>query len=234
MASRPCPDGVLKGSRLQLRSYLQEEKDEFDKNLLVLLNAAGANYSRLDWVSPIPSAGFAEYRDGEFLRQLGLNQHHSEKAPRVGLGHLSERIDLQRALGQQIGQSEFGCKRDCATLTKTDQCRYNLLLRWGSRWRGAGTGGHSREVYTEFVPHGSAASPVPCGLSGFRPLFDVARQRSALWSGPRSRHPRSAIGNHGLRDGAASERAQRQNAVEEQVHRGIDTSQKMIRCDRLP
>jgi hypothetical protein len=64
---------VLKGSRLQLRSYLQQEKDEFDKNLLVLLNAAGANYSRLDWVSPIPSAGFAEYRDGEFLRQLGLN-----------------------------------------------------------------------------------------------------------------------------------------------------------------
>jgi hypothetical protein len=40
--------------------------------------------------------------------------------------------------------------------------------------------------------------------------------------------------SHGLCDGAARERAQRQNAVEEQVHRGIDTPQKMIRCDRLP
>src|SRR5690348_8049428 len=78
MSSRPCPDGPLKGSRLQLRSYLQKRKAEFDGSLQTVLHAAGARYSRLEWVSPIQSSDFAEYRDGEALRQIGLS--HLETA----------------------------------------------------------------------------------------------------------------------------------------------------------
>lgn len=72
MTSQPCPDGPLKGSRLQLRSYLAEHRAEFDESLLKLLRAAGADYSRLEWVSPVKSTGFAEYRDADFVRRLGL------------------------------------------------------------------------------------------------------------------------------------------------------------------
>lgn len=73
MSSQPCPDGPLKGSRLQLRSYMAEHQEKFDESLLRLLGAAGADYSRLEWVSPVKSAGFAEYRDADFLRHVGLS-----------------------------------------------------------------------------------------------------------------------------------------------------------------
>jgi hypothetical protein len=73
MSSQPCPDGPLKGSRLQLRAYLAEHQGEFDESLLKLLRGAGTDYSRLEWVSPVKSTGFAEYRDADFLRQLGLS-----------------------------------------------------------------------------------------------------------------------------------------------------------------
>jgi hypothetical protein len=72
MPSKPCPDGALKGSRLQLRSYIDIRQTEFSDHLLVLLRAAGANYSRIDWVSPIKSGHFAEYRDSDFLRHVGV------------------------------------------------------------------------------------------------------------------------------------------------------------------
>jgi hypothetical protein len=72
MSSQPCPDGPLKGSRLQLRSYLAERQDELDESLLKLLHSVGADYSRIEWVSPIKSTGFAEYRDADFLQRLGL------------------------------------------------------------------------------------------------------------------------------------------------------------------
>jgi len=47
-------------------------RQDLDESLLKLLGAAGADYSRLEWVSPVKSARFAEYRDADFLRQLGL------------------------------------------------------------------------------------------------------------------------------------------------------------------
>ena len=80
MSSRPCPDGPLRGSRLQLRSYLVGHRTDFDEYLQSFLHGAGARYSRLDWVSPVDSTNFAEYRDGDALRQLGLG--HLEQALR--------------------------------------------------------------------------------------------------------------------------------------------------------
>jgi hypothetical protein len=75
---RPCPDGPLKGSRLQLRSYLVERQNELNQSLLILLNARGAHYSRVDWVSPVKPSGFAEYRDADFLGRVG--QDHLAEA----------------------------------------------------------------------------------------------------------------------------------------------------------
>lgn len=74
MPSKPCPDGPLRGSRLQLRSYIAGRQAELNQILLTRLGVAGADYSNIDWVSPLVSSGYAEYRDSDLLRQVGLSR----------------------------------------------------------------------------------------------------------------------------------------------------------------
>jgi hypothetical protein len=57
---------------LQLTTYVQEEVSALDEAVLLALNSSRQVYTHLEWVSPLESEGFTEYRDASFLEHLGL------------------------------------------------------------------------------------------------------------------------------------------------------------------
>jgi hypothetical protein len=64
---------LLATSEVTVSLYFSDSLIEGTARYLTLLDAGGADCSRVDWVGPVKSARFAEYRDADFLRQLGLD-----------------------------------------------------------------------------------------------------------------------------------------------------------------
>jgi len=60
------------GSRLQVQIYVNRYWEELSQRTLESLPALASAFPALQWVSPLESARFEEYRDAAFLRRLGL------------------------------------------------------------------------------------------------------------------------------------------------------------------
>lgn len=65
-----------RGSRLQIQRYVNEAADALNSAILSALGPREpGSFEDLRWVSPLAAAGYAEYRDADFLRALGLSRH---------------------------------------------------------------------------------------------------------------------------------------------------------------
>jgi hypothetical protein len=74
MQTSPSRNSLFLGSRLQMLSYIQKDPATLNRAILSSIGMAQMTEASLEWVSPIESDGFAEYRDAEFLRHLGLSR----------------------------------------------------------------------------------------------------------------------------------------------------------------
>lgn len=73
-AKRTDPQGrAFAGSQLQMQLYVNRHRDLLDS----AIKAASGVSGQLEWVSPIPE-GYREYKDGAFLRVLGLTHLSDE------------------------------------------------------------------------------------------------------------------------------------------------------------
>jgi hypothetical protein len=68
------------GSQLQLQIYVNRRRIELRRAVLKGLPLLASQQPSLQWVSPLEASGFREYRDGDFLRALGLGRLASELA----------------------------------------------------------------------------------------------------------------------------------------------------------
>jgi hypothetical protein len=78
---------AFKGSQLQIQIYVNRRQSELEAAVLDALPSLRAKHPHLEWVSPLESEIFEEYRNGDFLRALGLDEHVSALAdfwPRRG------------------------------------------------------------------------------------------------------------------------------------------------------
>jgi hypothetical protein len=77
--SRVDPSGrAHAGSQRQIQTYVNDSADVFSKAIAESLGASLPPSARLEWVSPLKREGYIEYRDGDFLRVLGIQQYESE------------------------------------------------------------------------------------------------------------------------------------------------------------
>ena len=65
---------AYKGSMFQLQIYVNRFTDELNSAVADALDVS----SDITWVSPLASAGYAEYRDEGFLQALGLERHRDQ------------------------------------------------------------------------------------------------------------------------------------------------------------
>lgn len=63
------------GSQRHIQTYVNLRPLEFASRVLDAVSPAPSSRSRIRWVSPLASEGFAEYRDDDFLRVLNLDQY---------------------------------------------------------------------------------------------------------------------------------------------------------------
>jgi hypothetical protein len=76
---------TTKGSKLQIRRYVNAHRDALDAQLVAALPELGD--WEIEWVSPLEADRFKEYRDGLFLEALGfkaLDARHRDFWPRRG------------------------------------------------------------------------------------------------------------------------------------------------------
>ncbi len=66
------------GSQRQIQTYTNDSAETFSKAIAESLSGDLPPSARIRWVSPLIHEKYAEYRDGDFLRVLGLQQHESE------------------------------------------------------------------------------------------------------------------------------------------------------------
>lgn len=66
------------GSQRQVQTYTNDSAETFSKAIAESLSGNLPPSARIQWVSPLKHEKYAEYRDGDFLRVLGLQQHESE------------------------------------------------------------------------------------------------------------------------------------------------------------
>ena len=66
------------GSQRQIQTYTNDSAETFGKAIAESLSGDLPPSARILWVSPLIHEKYAEYRDGDFLRVLGLQQHESE------------------------------------------------------------------------------------------------------------------------------------------------------------
>jgi hypothetical protein len=66
------------GSQRQIQTYVNDSADVFSKAIAESLGTSLPPSVRIEWVSPLKREGYAEYRDGDFLRILGIQQYESE------------------------------------------------------------------------------------------------------------------------------------------------------------
>lgn len=62
-----------KGSQFQIRAYVNTRQPELSDAVLRVIPDLSPDEVCLEWVSPLESAGCAEYRDSAFLEKLGLS-----------------------------------------------------------------------------------------------------------------------------------------------------------------
>jgi hypothetical protein len=65
------------GSQRQIQRYVNDSHEVLDKAIVESLGASLPPWSRIHWVSPLKTENYAEYRDGDFLRALGMQQLES-------------------------------------------------------------------------------------------------------------------------------------------------------------
>lgn len=70
---RDAQGRAFAGSQLQVQIYVNRRGPELDRQILAALAQEGMTGVSIKWVSPLEAQGFAEYMDGKFLRQLGLD-----------------------------------------------------------------------------------------------------------------------------------------------------------------
>lgn len=80
----PCPKDqtrvdrfgrAYKGSQRHIQTYVNLRPIELSQRIVELLTPSPPRDAHLDWVSPLATKGYAEYRDSEFLEVLQLGKH---------------------------------------------------------------------------------------------------------------------------------------------------------------
>ncbi len=66
------------GSQRQIQTYVNEHPGVLTQSVVSALDLNQSTAAQLSWVSPLKGGGYREYRDGEFLRAVGLG--HLEDA----------------------------------------------------------------------------------------------------------------------------------------------------------
>ena len=66
------------GSQRQIQTYVNDLPEVLEKAIVASLGSSFSTSARIRWVSPLKHEGYTEYRDGDFLRALGMQQSASE------------------------------------------------------------------------------------------------------------------------------------------------------------
>lgn len=66
------------GSQRQVQTYVNDLPDALNDSIAGSLSASLPPAARIQWVSPLKHEGYIEYRDGDFLRALGMQQYENE------------------------------------------------------------------------------------------------------------------------------------------------------------
>jgi hypothetical protein len=77
--SRVNADGrAYAGSQRQIQTYVNNLPDVLEKAIVDSLGSSFPVSARIRWVSPLKHEGYAEYRDGDFLRAVGMQRSASD------------------------------------------------------------------------------------------------------------------------------------------------------------
>ena len=66
------------GSQRQIQTYVNELPEVLENAIVETLGSSFPTSAQLRWVSPLKHEGYAEYRDGDFLRALGMQNSANE------------------------------------------------------------------------------------------------------------------------------------------------------------
>ena len=66
------------GSQRQIQRYVNDFPEVLEKAIVESLGASFPASARIRWVSPLKHEGYTEYRDGDFLQALGMQQYATE------------------------------------------------------------------------------------------------------------------------------------------------------------
>jgi len=66
---------AYKGSQRQIQTYVNLRPIELSQRIVEILTPSPPSDAHLDWVSPLATKGYAEYRDSEFLEVLQLGKY---------------------------------------------------------------------------------------------------------------------------------------------------------------
>jgi hypothetical protein len=75
------------GSQRQIQAYVNQSPAKLSSRIAEVFSDVQVCADEIEWVSPLARDGYAEYRDGDFLRSVGLSQYSSQLAsfwPRRG------------------------------------------------------------------------------------------------------------------------------------------------------
>jgi hypothetical protein len=75
------------GSQRQIQAYVNQSPQELSAKIAEAFSTSQVCADDIEWVSPLKAKRYAEYRDADFLRMVGLSQYESQLAtfwPRRG------------------------------------------------------------------------------------------------------------------------------------------------------
>jgi len=136
------------GSRLQIQTYVNRRSEELSQRVLDALPSLASMDARLRWVSPLEGEKFAEYRDRDFLRAIGLEHLDSalvEFWPRRGpswdaLAVVEVPRDPDRRgvvlVEAKSYPGEIYVKNGCQALSPRSRRKIEAALAQTKRWLG--------------------------------------------------------------------------------------------------